>query len=1082
MRERRVKVVFSAEVQGLKAAMAEAATATQKAKKASEEASKAADKSAEEIAKQAHAHHEAAKAAGLQYDKTGQLVTMNGKALTSQQAAAHGLETFSKEAYLAGRAAVEAGDAAADAAKKAEAAEKKAAEAAREHRAAREEIGTVLATAGAATVAGVGLAVKAYADFDKQMASVRAATHETAGNMQLLRDAAVKYGADTSFSAVEAAQGVEELAKAGVSTKDILGGGLKGSLDLAAAGALSVAEAAEISASALTQFKLSGDKVPHLADLLAAGAGKAQGSVQDLGAALNQSGLVASSTGLTIEETTGALAAFASAGLTGSDAGTSFKTMLMSLNPNSEAAAKLMKQLGLSAYDANGEFVGMSEYAGILQNALKGMSDEQRNATLKTLFGSDAVRAANVVYEQGAEGIQKWEDAVNDAGYAAETAAIMQDNLSGDIEKLGGSIDSVFLKSGSGANDFLRGLAQGAEDLVDNIGQIPGPVLSVGAVIGGVVGIAALGAGAFMNLTPKIADTREALDKLAPAGSRARRTLEGVGKAAGAAAALGTVATVLGKLAEADYMSKIDTGMGRVAKSLAQVAANSPGAAAGLDQLFKNKDGGQLINTVDSLDSALKRTFNRDGGQQFNDWGESLVNTFTGIKGSSHILGESLGRLDTGLADMVSSGNAEGAAKNFDLIKQAAERQNIPLEELKKKFPEYADALEAADAEQIKAAESGDKVAGSLEGAGSAAETAAAQAEDIEKALEDVGLAADGSVSDIEKWTQTLFNAGLLSLSASNASIAYQAAIDAVTDSIAQNGTTLDINTEQGRANQSAYNGLASAAMAAMTATAAETLATQGSSAAQAELQGNLQQSYNDLITAAGQFGITGDAADTLARKALGIPKETPIESWVADKASSVLDGIKKKADDLDGKQVTITTVEHTIRKIETQVVGGSDGIGDDVSMTALRPGGYTGGRVADIMGFASGGKVPGRAPSNPTVDNVLAMVNGKPLAVRSGEWIINEQQSKKHDALLASINNGTFQGFAGGGRVGHQQAAPRYLTQPSSQSTGPAAFLGDLYLDSGEFLGKVRGVARQEAAGVAAELDRNSSFMRKGR
>ncbi len=86
--------------------------------------------------------------------------------------------------------------------------------------------------------------------------------------------------------------------------------------------------------------------------------------------------------------------------------------MLMSLNPNSAAAASLMNELGISAYDAQGKFVGMSEYAGILQNALKGMSDEQRNATLKTIFGSDAVRAANVLYEQGSDGINKWESAV----------------------------------------------------------------------------------------------------------------------------------------------------------------------------------------------------------------------------------------------------------------------------------------------------------------------------------------------------------------------------------------------------------------------------------------------------------------------------------------------------------------------------------------------------------------------------------------------------------------------------------------------------------------------------------------------
>jgi TP901 family phage tail tape measure protein len=949
------------------------------------------------------------------------------------------------------------------------------------NRDAWEQSGAVLAGFGVAAVAGVGMAVKSFADFDKQMSSVKAATHETAGNMDLLREAAVSAGADTAFSAQEAAQGIEELAKAGVSTKDILGGGLKGSLDLAAAGALGVGEAAEIAASALTQFKLSGDKVPHLADLLAAGAGKAQGSVQDLGAALNQSGLVAASTGLTIEETTGALAAFASAGLTGSDAGTSFKTMLMSLNPNSAAAATLMSDLGISAYDAQGEFIGMSEYAGVLQNALKDMSSEQRNATLKTLFGTDAVRAANVMYEQGAAGISKWESAVNDAGYAAETAAIMQDNLAGDIEKLGGSMDSVFLKSGSGANDFLRGLAQGAEDVVDAIGQIPGPVLSIGASIAGVAGIAALGAGAFLNLTPKVLDAVQAFDKLAPAGSKARGALAGVGKAAGAAMALGTVALVAGKLAESEYMSKIDTGMGRVAKALAQVAAASPDASKGIDSLFKNKDGGQLINTVDNLDSALKRTFNRDGGQQFNDWGESLVNGMTGIKGSSQILADSFDRIDTQLADMVGSGNAEGAAKNFDLIKEAAERQQIPIEELKKKFPEYADALEAAAAEQITTAEGADKVKGSLEGAGAAAATAAEQTEAIEKALEEVGLAADGSVSDIEKWTQTLFNAGLLSLSASNAQIQYQAAIDAVTESVKKNGTTLDINTEQGRANQSAYNGLATSAFAAMTATAAETLATQGSSAAQAGLQGNLQQSYQDLITAAGQFGITGDAADTLARKALGIPKETPIESWVNDKASSVLEGIKGKAESLDGKQVFIdiwqTTHDTTLKKTIEDPGGMGSSIGGREN-GSLRGGAATGGRVADIMGFADGGRpfdgrVPAQRPNDMSIDNVLGLVNGKPIGLQGQEWVINGRSSDMYDRELAAINAGTFPkmpGFVGGGRPYREYAAQSFAT-PAGGLGSPV--MGDVYVQNpftGDYLlAQVDGRVGAGLAGVSS-------------
>ncbi|WP_315638520.1 phage tail tape measure protein, partial [Microbacterium paraoxydans] len=311
-----------------------------------------------------------------------------------------------------------------------------------------QQLGATGLTMGALLTAGLAAATKASMDFDAQMSNVQAATHETAANMGLLRQAALDAGESTVFSATESAQAIEELAKAGVSTKDILGGGLAGALDLAAAGGLDVATAAGIAATSLQQFNLEGSDMAHVADLLAAGAGKAMGDVSDLSQALNQSALVAKQTGLSIEETTAGLAAFASAGLLGSDAGTSFKTMLQALNPTSAQAATLMEKYNLQAYDAQGNFVGLSEYAGRLKEGLSGLSTEQQNATLKTIFGADAVRAATVLYQQGAEGIEKWTDEVNDQGYAASTAAMRLDNLKGDVEALGGAFETALIDTG----------------------------------------------------------------------------------------------------------------------------------------------------------------------------------------------------------------------------------------------------------------------------------------------------------------------------------------------------------------------------------------------------------------------------------------------------------------------------------------------------------------------------------------------------------------------------------------------------------------------------------------------------------
>jgi TP901 family phage tail tape measure protein len=348
-----------------------------------------------------------------------------------------------------------------------------------------------LAAAGAL----VGVVAKSM-DFEKAMSAVQAATGATASSMGDLRAAALKAGADTQYSATEAANAITEMATAGVSAKDIMGGGLTGVLNLAAAGQLEVADAAGIASTAMTQFSLSGAQLPHVADLLAAGAGKAMGSVDDLGQALNQAGLLASSTGVSIEETTGTLAAFASAGLIGSDAGTSFKTMLQQLQNPSEKSAELMQQLGINAYDAQGKFVGLADLAQQLKSHLGGLTQAQRDQALAQIFGTDAARAATVLYREGAAGINEWTNKVNDAGYAQKQAAALTDNLSGDLERLGGSFDTLLISIGQGLQGPLRGLTQMLGGLVDGVGgainvfaDMPGPVqVAIGAMAAWAIG------------------------------------------------------------------------------------------------------------------------------------------------------------------------------------------------------------------------------------------------------------------------------------------------------------------------------------------------------------------------------------------------------------------------------------------------------------------------------------------------------------------------------------------------------------------------------------------------------------------
>ena len=932
-----------------------------------------------------------------------------------------------------------------------------------------DRVGRASMVMGAGLLAGVGVAVKSFMDFDVAMQEVAASTHESAGNMELLREAAVNAGADTSFSAKEAAGAIDELAKAGVSTKDILSGGLSGALSLAAAGSLDVGKAAEIAASALTQFKLEGEDIPHIADLLSAGAGKAQGSVEDMGAALNQVGLVAAQTGLSIEETTGGLAAFASAGLTGSDAGTSFKTMLAAVTPNSKEAAKAMEELGISAYDSEGKFIGLSEYAGVLQGALSGLTDEQRNATMETIFGSDAVRAASVLYEQGSEGVQKWEDAVNDAGYAAVTASTKQDTLAGDIEKLGGSMDSVFIKSGSGAAEALRGLVQGAEDLVDAIGSIPTPVLNAGAGIAGIAGGALLLTGAVASGLPKYIEFRDSLSDLADKSPRAASGLGKVAKAAGAVA----TAMVAMQIASAIFSEKQITSAEEYGNALLKVAKASDAAAGSrdLDSLFQKWDtfAGEGPDIRD-LAGAVQEVVNphipagiQDTLDTLFSWTGSAKNDLGQVRDRFKGLGEEMGNL-------AKNGAADTAAKSFQALTKEFEANGKGAKEALEMVPGYKDALLGlANQAGVTLTEQDlldfalGKVPGSMQAAAAATETYTSKTgeakpvtEELAKQLEEVGLSASGAVTDIAAFTASLFNAGLLSLSASDAAIGYQAAIDAMTDSITKNGTTLDINTEQGRNNQSAYNAIAQAAMASAEAAATETLATQGSTAAQEQLQKNLRTSYDDLVTAAGQLGITGDAADTMARKALGIPKEIPIDTWVNDHASSTLDGLKQKADELDGRRVamTIETINRTINTSEYR---------EDPSMAALDPALHAnGGRVNYL---ASGGR-PRLYDMQPRgTDTVPAMLT-------PGEFVVNADATAANLGLLHAINSGYKFGPA---------PAP---VAPAAMGgfAAPAAAMGDIYVQNpftGEYM-----LAQMDrrAAGVVKSADSQSRYTRAGR
>lgn len=345
-------------------------------------------------------------------------------------------------------------------------------------------------TAAGLAVAAFGVAaVKMAADFDQQMSTVQANTGATSAQMDQLRAAAIEAGASTVYSASDSADAINDLGKAGMSVTDILTGGLTGALNLAASDGMAVGDAAEYMANALSMFHLKGSQASQVADTLAAGAGKAVGNVSDFGEALNNCGAQANSFGMNIQETTGVLALFAQNGTIGAEAGTQLNSMLMKLAAPSTEASNTMKELGISAYDAQGHFVGMAKFAGQLQKAEKGLTDEQRNQANATIFGSYAIKAANYLYEAGESGVNKWTKAVSESGYAAEQAAAKNNNLKGDLENLSGSMESLMISVGEGAQGPLRKMVQGLDTLVDAFAGLPSGAQQTIVVMASLAGV-----------------------------------------------------------------------------------------------------------------------------------------------------------------------------------------------------------------------------------------------------------------------------------------------------------------------------------------------------------------------------------------------------------------------------------------------------------------------------------------------------------------------------------------------------------------------------------------------------------------
>ncbi len=328
-----------------------------------------------------------------------------------------------------------------------------------------------VAVGAAALGAGLVKSIDLAKDFDLTIRQVGVQTGQTGKGLESLRGIALKMGADTAFSAADASAAMLELAKGGMTAAQIKGGALKTTLTLAAAGGIELGNAAGYVVQGLTTFGLKASQSKEVAVALAGGANASTASVESLGQALSQVGPGAKNAGLSLQETVAALAAFDNAGIKGSDAGTSLKTMLTRLVPSTKKSAEAMKSLGLDFTDSKGNIDDLATVAEKLKKGLGNLSEEQRTAALTTIFGSDAARAASVMMDNGRKGIEKYVKATKNQSTVQKMANTAMGGASGALESLKGSVETVGIKIGSALLPSVAKGANGISKFISSIGS-----------------------------------------------------------------------------------------------------------------------------------------------------------------------------------------------------------------------------------------------------------------------------------------------------------------------------------------------------------------------------------------------------------------------------------------------------------------------------------------------------------------------------------------------------------------------------------------------------------------------------------
>lgn len=370
---------------------------------------------------------------------------------------------------------------------------------------------TAMVAGSAAAVAFTKTSIDAGMSFDSAMSQVAATMGTTVDKIGNVKAKAEEMGRTTKYTATEAAEGMNILAQAGLSADEQISG-IGTVLNLASAGAMSLEESASYTAGAVKGFGDSMSNASYYADLMAKGATLANTDVRGLGEAFSGSAATAKNYGQAADSVTLSLLRLAEQNVTGSEASTALNRAMADLYTPTDDASKALDQLGVSAYKSNGEAKDFNDLVDELNSSLQGMTAEQKNNALATIFTTQGLQAFNKMTASSDATVQKfWKGIQDSSGSAAQQAATQLDNLQGDITLLSSATEGLQLAfyntfSGTirdavkGITSEVSGLAEAmesggisgalsklAQDAINFSGQLPGLTKIGGDLINGLI-------------------------------------------------------------------------------------------------------------------------------------------------------------------------------------------------------------------------------------------------------------------------------------------------------------------------------------------------------------------------------------------------------------------------------------------------------------------------------------------------------------------------------------------------------------------------------------------------------------------